>query len=270
LNLRTFGGVLAVAGTRNKLMGDLAIRVLIVEDEPIYAERLQVYLQDLGCEPIGPALDARIALSLFQTEPIDLVLLDVHLRGPVDGIELAEQLLKLRPVPLIFLTSRADDAAFARARPLGPAAYLIKPVAFDALKRSITLAIDSYTGASSTAASATPEAAPYAMNTGTLLIKENGMLEKIQVSEIQLIEADNKNCRLVLAGRVVLVRMPLREVVLHLPASRFVQIQRSYYINLDHLMRLDPARNLVQVGEQLLPVGETYRHELMRRLHILD
>ncbi|MDO7844967.1 response regulator transcription factor [Hymenobacter sp. M29] len=252
-------------------MADLAIRVLVVEDEPIYADQLELYLQDLGCEFIGPATDARTALSLFRTEAVDLVLLDVHLRGAVDGIELAAQLRELRPVSLIFLTSRADDEAFARARPLGPAAYLIKPVAFGALQRAMALAIDSFSGAAPVAsAPATPASQASAKTPDSLFIKENGLLEKIRVSEIQSVEADNKVCRLVLAGRVVTVRMPLRDVMRHLPPDRFVQIQRSYHINLDYLERFDPTRNLVQVGEQLLPVGETYHHELLRRLHKLD
>lgn len=252
-------------------MADLAIRVLVVEDEPIYADQLELYLQDLGCEFIGPATDARTALSLFRTEVVDLVLLDVHLRGSVDGIELAGQLRALRPVPLIFLTSRADDDAFARARPLGPAAYLIKPVAFDALKRAMALAIDRFAGATVAAdASATPPTQAPASSPETLFIKENGLLEKIRVSEIQSVEADNKVCRLVLAGRVVTVRMPLREVMRHLPPDRFVQIQRSYHINLDYLERFDPVRNLAQVGEQVLPVSQTYHHELLRRLYKLD
>jgi DNA-binding LytR/AlgR family response regulator len=269
--LRIFGSVLAVAGTSKNHMADLAIRVLVVEDEPIYADQLEAYLQDLGYEFIGPAADARIALSLFRTEAIDLVLLDVHLRGPVDGIELAAQLRAIRPVPLIFLTSRADDAAFARARPLGPAAYLIKPVAADALQRAMALAVDSFapTAAPTTTAVAPPATLPSSIPE-VLFVKENGMLEKIRMSEIRSVEASDKVCRLVLAGRVVLVRMPLREVVRYLPSDRFVQIQRSYYINLDHIERLDPVRNLVQVGEQLLPVGETYHAELLRRLYKLD
>jgi DNA-binding LytR/AlgR family response regulator len=250
-------------------MGDLAIRVLVVEDEPIYADQLEAYLQDLGCEFIGPAADARMALSLFRTEAVDLVLLDVHLRGLIDGIELAGQLQALRPVPLIFLTSRADDEAFDRARPLGPAAYLIKPVAFDALKRALALAIDSFTApAASTPSVSTSQ--PLAKLPETLFIKENGLLEKIRISEIQSVEADNKVCRLVLAGRVVVVRMPLREVMRHLPPDHFVQIQRSYYINLYYLERFDPVRNLAQVGEQVLPVSQTYHHELLRRLYKLD
>ena len=245
----------------------MPLRVLVVEDEPLYAEQLEAILRDLGHEPIGPAPDARIALALHRTEPIDLALLDVQLRGPVDGITLAPQLLAYRPIPLLFLTSCADDETFAQARLAGPAAYLIKPVQPAALQRAIMLAVTNFgTSAPSAAADSSPPAPPVS---DTLFVKENGLLEKIRLSEVQCVEADNRVCRLILAGRSLVVRMPLRELVQHLPASRFVQIQRSYFVNLDYVVRLDPVRSLVQVGEQVLPVGRTYQAELLRRLPTL-
>lgn len=244
---------------------EMPVRVLVVEDEPLYAEQLEAALQDLGHEPIGPAPDARIALALHRTETIDLALLDVQLRGPVDGIELAAQLLAYRPIPLLFLTSCADDETFAAARLVGPAAYLIKPVEPAALQRAIVLALGNFQA----------QKAPVAADSGpapasdVLFVKENGLLEKIHLGEVQCVEADNKVCRLVLAGRSLVVRMPLHELVRHLPPSRFVQIQRSYFVNLDYVARLDPVRGLVQVGEHLLPVGRTYQAELLRRLPTL-
>ncbi len=246
---------------------EMPVRVLVVEDEPLYAEQLEAALQDLGHEPIGPAPDARIALALHRTETIDLALLDVQLRGPVDGIALAAQLLAHRPVPLLFLTSCADDETFAAARLVGPAAYLIKPVEPAALQRAIMLALSNFQ------AKIAPVEVGFsqvpAPASDTLFVKENGLLEKIRLSEVQCVEADNKICRLLLAGRSIVVRMPLRELVQHLPPSRFVQIQRSYYVNLDYVARLDPVRGLVQVGEHLLPVGRTYQAELLRRLPTL-
>jgi DNA-binding LytR/AlgR family response regulator len=247
-------------------MQDLAIRVLVVEDEMLYAEQLVAALEDLGHEPIGPARDARTALALHRAEPLDLALLDVQLRGPVDGIALAAQLLAHRAIPLIFLTSCADDETFAEARQVGPAAYLIKPVEPAALQRAIALAVSNFEG-SSQPVSAPPQPAAPAVD--TLFVKENGLLEKVRLSEVQGVEADNKVCRLLLAGRSIVVRLPLHELVQRLPASQFVQIQRSYFVNLDFVQRLDPVRSLVQVGEHLLPVGRTYQAELLRRLPTL-
>lgn len=244
----------------------LPIRVLIVEDEPLYADQLELHLQRLGYEPVGPAANARTALALFRAEPVDLAMLDVQLRGPLDGIELAAELLAIRRIPLLFLTSLADDTTFARARPLGPAAYLVKPVEPGALQRALALAVDGFAAQPLAPDAATPPPSP---SSDALFVKENGLLEKIRLRDIRCVEAHDKLCRLVLAGRVVQVRMPLRELVQHLPPEQFVQIQRSYLINLDHIERLDPVRRLVQVGEQLLPVSETYHAELLRRLHTL-
>lgn len=250
------------------LMTDSPARVLVVEDEPLFADQLEMALQQLGYAPVGPASSAQLALALHRTEHIDLALLDVQLRGETDGVQLAEQLLAHRPVPIIFLTSRTDAETFGRAQQLHPAAYLTKPVTPEALQRAIALAIGNFSARYPTA-EAYWQAPAGPAQADELFVKENGMLEKIRLSEVQWVMADDKVCRLVLAGRTVQVRMPLRELVRHLPATAFIQIQRSYYVNLRHIERLDPVRQVVQVGTQLLPVSRTLLDNLLRRLRTL-
>jgi DNA-binding LytR/AlgR family response regulator len=252
------------------LPAESVIRILVVEDEPLYAEQLEAALQDLGYEPVGPAADARIAMALHRTETIDLALLDVHLRGTTDGIALAGQLLAHRPIPIIFLTSHADRHTFERAQHLGPAAYLTKPVELEALSRALALAVHNFTAqrtAPEVAAAAVPP--PAGTLPDALFVKENGLLEKIRLSNVQSVMAEDKLCCLTLAERTVHVRMALRELVQYLPPEQFVQIQRSYYVNIEHIERLDPVRHLVQVGKQLLPVSRLYQEELMRRLRTI-
>ncbi|MDO7847989.1 response regulator transcription factor [Hymenobacter sp. M29] len=252
------------------LPAESVIRVLVVEDEPLYAEQLEAALQDLGYEPVGPAADARIAMALHRTETIDLALLDVHLRGPVDGIALAGQLLAHRPVPVVFLTSMGDGQTFARAQNVGPAAFLTKPVDVAALGRALALAVHNFSQHHAPAPEpAASESLPVAPLPDALFVKENGLLEKIRLSNVQSVMAEDKLCCLTLAERTVHVRMPLRELVQYLPPERFVQIQRSYYVNIEHIERLDPVRHLVQVGKQLLPVSRLYQDELLRRLRTI-
>lgn len=100
------------------------MRVLVVEDEPLYAEQVESLLTGMGYETVGPASSAQIALALYRTETIDLVLLDIGLRGPTDGLQLAQLLLGHQPVPLIFLTSYTDEQTFRQAQEVGPAAFL--------------------------------------------------------------------------------------------------------------------------------------------------
>lgn len=254
-----------------------SLRILVVEDEALFAAQLIATLERLGYEAVGPAADAETALALCQAGPWpDVVLLDVNLDGPTDGVGLARQLLAVRPLPLIFLTAQADAATFALARTVGPAAYLLKPVAADALQRAIELAVVNFAAAQPGATP--PDEAPAAVFAqeaagvllpDTLFVKEDGLLVKVKLEEIQWVEVDGKQCRLVLAHRNVRVRQSLSDLARRLPASHFVQIQRSYLVNARYIERLDPVRNLVQVGDQLLPLSLTYRDELLRRLQLV-
>ncbi len=256
--------LLASAAT---LLPKPAVRVLVVEDEPLYADQIELMLLEMGYETVGPAASAQVALALFRTEPIDLVLLDIGLRGPTNGVQLAEQLLAYSPVPLIFLTSFGDEQTFQLAQAVGPAAYLTKPAVADTLHRAITLAVKNFTANAWPSPPMSPE--PEIMAIESVFVKENGLLEKVLLNDIFSIVVDNKKCSLTLADRSIQVRMSLRELAGILPAGRFVQIQRSYFVNAGHIERLDPTRLLVQVGKQMLPVGRLYLPELISRLRTI-
>ena len=249
---------------------DGAVRVLVVEDESLFAEQVELILLGMGYEPVGPAASAQIALALYRTEAIDLVLLDISLRGGTDGIQLAEQQLAHYPVPIIFLTSHIDEETFRQAQQVGPVAYLTKPIETEALRRAITLAVRNCAALAWPPQNSPPPASPVATLPEAVFVKENGLLEKVYLRDIYSVEADNKTCSLTLAERVLPVRISLRELSQYLPAERFVQIQRSYFVNVEHIVRLDPTRHLVQVGKQVLPVGRLYLLELMSRLRTIS
>ncbi|MBF9143257.1 LytR/AlgR family response regulator transcription factor [Hymenobacter properus] len=246
-----------------------AVRVLVVEDEPLYADQVESMLLGMGYETVGPAASAQVAMALYRTEPIDLVLLDIGLRGPTNGLQLAEQLLAHSPVPLIFLTSFSDEQTFQLAQAVGPAAYLTKPAVADTLHRAITLAVKNFASSTWPAPDASPQPGPAQAAADSVFVKENGLLEKVHLRDIFSIVADNKTCSLTLAERSIPVRMSMRELARILPAERFVQIQRSYFVNVEHIERLDPTRLLVQVGKQVLPVGRLYLPELISRLRTI-
>lgn len=134
-------------------MSDSALRVLIVEDEPLYGRLLTAFVHSLGHVPVGPATSGEEALQLFDQEPRpQLALLDINLSGSLDGIDVAEALLARQRVPLIFNTSLADTATFNRAKQVGPSAYLVKPFDQVVLERAIALALHNFaTGQTATA-----------------------------------------------------------------------------------------------------------------------
>lgn len=102
-------------------------RVLIVEDEALIAFDLERRLTRMGFESVGVADNKDDALDMFRKIHPDLVLMDICIRGPVDGIETAREMLDFADAAVVFLTAYADDTTVARAAELSPYGYLAKP-----------------------------------------------------------------------------------------------------------------------------------------------
>ena len=115
--------------------------ILIVEDEAIVALDLKLQLQDLGYDVCGVAATGERALELIaQTRP-DLIMMDVHLQGRMDGIDVAEAVRSAQGIPVIFLTSHSDDETVQRAARAAAYGYLTKPYQLRELRAGIEVAL---------------------------------------------------------------------------------------------------------------------------------
>lgn len=102
-------------------------QVLIVEDESIVAADLEERLKTLGYAVPATATSGQEALQQAAVCKPDVVLMDIVLRGELDGIQTAQQIRRLHDLPIIFLTSHADPGTLARASSSEPDGYLVKP-----------------------------------------------------------------------------------------------------------------------------------------------
>src|SRR5205814_1505206 len=105
----------------------MAPKILIVEDEGIIAKLLTYQLLELGYRVAGVARDHASAVRLADETKPDMVLMDIRLRGSVDGIETAKILRDRHRLALVYLTAQYDDATIRRALETEPAGYLSKP-----------------------------------------------------------------------------------------------------------------------------------------------
>ena len=98
-----------------------AYRVLIVEDEVMLALELEAELQALGVVVCGIASNIKDAVALVMTMKPNLVMMDVHLEGPQDGIDIARWLREMYGLPIVFVTAYANDRSLLeRIRHLVP------------------------------------------------------------------------------------------------------------------------------------------------------
>lgn len=116
-------------------------RILIVEDEHLVAKHLKLTLEDDGYEVAGVADSAARALLVAERERPDLVLMDVRIRGDVDGVEAASQLRTELGVPVVFLTGNTDDPTLQRALKVGACGFLTKPFNSQRVHHAIQVAL---------------------------------------------------------------------------------------------------------------------------------
>lgn len=120
------------------------IKVFIVEDEIIAAESLKVDLEKLGYEVVGKANNGEKALLRINETKPDLVLMDINIKGDIDGIKLTEELIKIQSIPVVYLTAYADKETLLKAANTSPYGYIVKPYKIEDLSSTIIIALQKY------------------------------------------------------------------------------------------------------------------------------
>ena len=116
-------------------------RILVVEDEAIVAADIQDRLEALGYVIAGWGTTGDEALDLARTTNPDLILMDIMLKGPMNGIQAAHLVRIELSLPVIFLTANSDEAVLEQAKISEPFAYLLKPFEERQLRTNIEMAL---------------------------------------------------------------------------------------------------------------------------------
>jgi PAS domain S-box-containing protein len=118
--------------------------VMIVDDEQIVARDLEASLRRRGYTVTGVAATADEAITLTASSHPDLVLMDIRLRGPMDGIDAARLIRARTGTPVVYMTAYADPETIDRARDTEPYGYLVKPWREDELHATVQMALSKH------------------------------------------------------------------------------------------------------------------------------
>jgi len=116
-------------------------RILIVEDQRLIAADLENTLKKLGYQTVANAAEGKEAVEKAVGLSPDLVLMDIRLRGSMDGIEAAEAIRAQVDIPIVYLTAYADEETILRAKMSSPFAYVVKPFNERELRAAIEVAL---------------------------------------------------------------------------------------------------------------------------------
>jgi len=116
-------------------------KILVVEDEIIVARTIANQLTQLGYMVVGIASSGVAAIEKSTSTQPDLLLMDVVLKGEMDGITAASQICSQRDIPVVFLTAYADESTLYRAKNILPLGYIVKPFSPGELRAAVELAL---------------------------------------------------------------------------------------------------------------------------------
>jgi len=116
-------------------------KILIVEDEHIVAMGIKRMLKSLGYTLAGVASSGEDAIRKAEITFPDLVLMDIMLKGDMNGIEAAKEIKERLDVPVVYLTACSESKIVERAWKTGPLGYIVKPFDEKDLQKSIDVAL---------------------------------------------------------------------------------------------------------------------------------
>jgi two-component system, response regulator PdtaR len=116
-------------------------RILLVEDDDIIARVADWRLKNLGYAVCGRAVSSAEAMDMVVKTMPDLVLMDINIKGDVDGIETTKMIKNGFNIPVVYVTSHSDGATLERAKESRPDGFIVKPFDDNDLRVAIELAL---------------------------------------------------------------------------------------------------------------------------------
>ncbi|GHC64635.1 LytR/AlgR family response regulator transcription factor [Ulvibacter litoralis] len=220
-----------------------AIRIYIVEDEPLIAETAKMSLESHGIRVLGISEGYDEALKNIQARQANIVLLDINLEGEKDGVELAKSLEKLS-IPYLFLTSQTDPSTLARVKETNPLGFIVKPFTESGLLSNIELAWHKIS----------LEKEEY------IIIRSEGERVKLNQASILYLKAFDNYCYVVTSEKEYLIPHTLKSTSESLNSEIFKKSHRSYLINTIKIKGIKSDAVLIEDKE--VPLSDTYKKKI--------
>lgn len=246
------------------------IKIYIVEDEYITQAVLKNNVEEIGYTVVGMADTAEQAWEDLQKMDVDLALLDINLAGEKDGIWLAKQVRAHLGIPFIFLTAYGDKATINTAVKTQPNGYLLKPFNEVDIYTAIEVALNNFNHANKKtpkeslniqeeeAPTPTKSSDVSVGNNQTIYLKVDKIFYKIKLTDIIYVKSDSNYVEVFLENKKHLVRSTLKNFSELLPDHLFIQVHRSYIVNISKIESIGDGE-VCLVGNRTAPLSANFK-----------
>jgi len=226
---------------------------MIVDDEPVAIRIIRQHLEKLNnYEIVAVSSNATDAFEYLGQNEVDLLLLDIEM-PELNGLDLFRSLKN--PPALILVTAHRDYAV--EGFEVNAIDYLMKPVSFSRLLKSLQRFEHQYTTSGNSSDTSSQN---------HLFVTVDRIKRKIDLEDIVYIEGLKDYVQIQTSSEKIITRETMTDMEQQLPSDMFLRIHRSFIINTDKIKTV--SYDEISVGNETLPVGRTYRNEVMRKLNI--
>lgn len=257
-------------------MSSATLSILIVEDDLSFALELDMLVREIGYNVIGRVDNSAEALETILTESPDMILMDIDIKGKLTGIEIAEKIKHL-DIPVLFITSFAQETYYNQAKKTNFIGYLVKPINKYSLRSSLEMAIRSISNKKrdvTTKENSESQKGEIA-ETETfplkeyLFFKKKGVFQKVKIDEILYLEASDDYCLIHTADGNFIASQRLSQMETILENYSFMRIHRSYLVNLQGITSIDTSDSVVFLNEKQVPYSRSNRDALLEQINMI-
>ena len=238
----------------------MELRCLVADDEPIARQILETYIGQVPyLTLVGACKNAFEVMEVLQRETVDVLFLDINM-PQLSGMSL---LRTLQQRPAVIITTAYPEHA-VESFALSVTDYLLKPFSIERFLQALAK-VQAQKAAVAPPAPAAPVAStPATSGPDHLFVKVDKKITRVNLADLQYIEAYGNYIKLHVGNEVLLVAQTLSGFQERLPAEQFVQVHKSYVVNVAHIQSLEG--NQLTLGTHEVPVGKSHATALRARL----
>lgn len=228
---------------------------LIVDDEQLARKLLEEFVAKVPMlELKGMCKNPLEAMDILKSEHIDIMFLDIQM-PELTGVEFVKT---LQQKPAIIFTTAYSEYAL-EGYELDVIDYLVKPFPLDRFIKAVNKAIE-FIDLKKSAGKIDRDN----MDSNYILLHADHKIYKVNLDDIQYIEGLKEYVSYYTKEKRIIVLQSLKSIEESLPSNKFIRVHRSYIVPISRIKTLDG--NQVQIGDKLIPIGRSYKEEVLKRV----
>jgi DNA-binding LytR/AlgR family response regulator len=222
--------------------------ILIVEDELDLGQNIRELLKYLGYTVSGIIDNGKDVLDFLKENTPDLILMDIQIKGDLDGITLCKKIKSIYDIPVVYLTAFSDISFLDRISSYPYEGYLLKPFTVEELNTTVHLGLNA-----KKKRGIKPEK-------NIITIKDKGFTVPISTQDILFFQADGLYTKIQTKTKSYVVRDILKDLIDSIRSSRFIRVHKSYVINVKEIDSFNSKE--IHIQDFVIPLRRGFYKEI--------